>query len=163
GLVAPQTGTMTRDGEPFHPQPHRLTTLGIARTLQGGGLFDSLTVLENVMAGARDRPRTGMGAALNWLRRAGGEEGEVRERALAARRGLLLLDEPAGGLTDEEVDELGGFTAGLRRRRRCAVLLVEHRLDLVMRVCETVVVLDLGRVIAWGTPDEIRADPAVAA
>src|SRR5690606_2908295 len=49
GLVTPQAGTMTRDGEPFHPKPHRLVTLGIARTLQNGGLFDSLTVLENVM------------------------------------------------------------------------------------------------------------------
>jgi len=196
GVVPPRTGTMTRDGEPFHPRPHQLIALGIARTLQGGGLFDSMTVLENAMAGARPPARTGLGRALLGLRRAAGEERDVRERArtvldevglgryardrpptlpqalrrkvalaraLVSQPRLLLLDEPAGGLSAEEADELGALIAGLPRRRGCSVLLVEHRVDVVMRVCQEIVVLDLGRVIARGTPDQIRDDPAVTA
>jgi len=77
---------------------------------------------------------------------------------------LLLLDEPAGGLGAEDVDELADLIRALPDRDGggCAVALVEHHMDLVMRVCERVVVLDFGRVIAAGAPDEVRNDPVVA-
>jgi branched-chain amino acid transport system ATP-binding protein len=82
-------------------------------------------------------------------------------RALVSRPKLLLLDEPAGGLGGEDVDELAALIRGLPGQG-CAVLLVEHHMDLVMRVSEHIVVLDFGRVIAAGPPDKIRDDPAVA-
>jgi branched-chain amino acid transport system ATP-binding protein len=197
GFVIPQSGTLTLDGRPLRPRPHRLTRLGIARTLQGTGLFPGLTVLENVMTGATHTARAGFLSALLGLPRSDRDERRLRRhaldlldglgiaghaaaapatlpfpvrqrvalaRALAARPRLLLLDEPAGGLGAEDIAELAELIRQLPRRDRdpCAVLLVEHHMDLVMSVCDQIVVLDFGRVIATGGPDEIRDDPAVA-
>jgi branched-chain amino acid transport system ATP-binding protein len=197
GFVRPSTGTMTLDGRSFRPRPDQLTRLGVARTLQGVGLFAGLTVLENVMAGATHTARAGFAAALLGLGRSDRDERRLRAdalahldelgvagyadalpttlpygvrkrvalaRALIARPRLLLLDEPAGGLGVTDISELGELIAGLPGRdddRACSVLLVEHHMDLVMEVCDRIVVLDFGRVIATGTPEEIRADPAV--
>jgi len=80
-------------------------------------------------------------------------------RALAGRPSLLLLDEPAGGLGAADVGELGELIRGLRDRM--AVVLVEHRMDLVMTACDQVAVLDAGQVIAAGTPAEVQEDPRV--
>ncbi|MGI8449713.1 MAG: ABC transporter ATP-binding protein [Streptosporangiaceae bacterium] len=80
-------------------------------------------------------------------------------RALAGQPRLLLLDEPAGGLSETEIGGLGELISSLSAET--SVVLVEHRMDLVMAVCDTVVVLDFGRVIARGTPDEVQGDPAV--
>jgi branched-chain amino acid transport system ATP-binding protein len=82
-------------------------------------------------------------------------------RALVSEPRLLLLDEPAGGLSHEEVAAFGDFLLELRERLELTVLLVEHHMGLVMRVSETVHVLDFGKTIARGTPDEVRSDPAV--
>lgn len=82
-------------------------------------------------------------------------------RALASQPRLLLLDEPASGLTHGEVDELGDLIAHLRTAFSLTVLLVEHHMSLVMRVSDQVVALDLGRKIADGTPAEVANDPAV--
>jgi branched-chain amino acid transport system ATP-binding protein len=80
-------------------------------------------------------------------------------RALAAEPRLLLLDEPASGLSAEEIAELGRLVRGLADRT--SVMLVEHHMDLVMEVCDSVVVLDFGKVVATGPPDRVRSDPAV--
>jgi branched-chain amino acid transport system ATP-binding protein len=84
-------------------------------------------------------------------------------RALIAEPRLLLLDEPAAGLDADEIAGLAAVIRGLPKRpgRPCTVMLVDHRMDLVMRVCDTITVLDAGRVIATGTPDEIRSSDAV--
>jgi len=82
-------------------------------------------------------------------------------RALVAEPELLLLDEPASGLSDEEMAELGERLRGLTDRM--SIMLVEHHMDLVMSVCDSLVVLDFGRVIAAGTPGEVKDDPAVRA
>ncbi|MFG1649398.1 ABC transporter ATP-binding protein [Micromonospora sp. NPDC049275] len=196
GFVSPQTGSLTLDGRPLRPRPHRLTRLGIARTLQGTGLFAGLSVLENVMTGASHTARAGFASALFGLPRSDRDERRLRQhaldvlddlgiaghadaapgtlpfavrqrvalaRALAARPRLLLLDEPAGGLGADDIAELAELVRQLPRRDTdpCAVLLVEHHMDLVMAVCDELVVLDFGRVIASGTPDEIRDDTAV--
>jgi branched-chain amino acid transport system ATP-binding protein len=84
-------------------------------------------------------------------------------RALVARPTLLLLDEPAGGLGEDEISELGELIRDVvRESPQTAVLFVEHHVDLVMEVSDRIVVLDAGRVIAAGTPDLIKVDPAVA-
>ena len=82
-------------------------------------------------------------------------------RALAIEPKLLLLDEPASGLNHDEVDGLAGEIRAIRDRRGVSVLLVEHHMNLVMRVSQAVHVLDFGRLIASGTPAEVQADPAV--
>src|SRR5690606_28837137 len=165
GFVKPDTGTLTFDGVPLRPRPHRLARLGIARTLQGVGLFAGLTVLENVMVGAHSAARAGFGSALLGLPRSDRDERRLREhamtlladldvaehahkppevlpfalrkrvalaRALAARPRLLLLDEPAGGLGAEELDRLAELIRDLPKRAEdpCAVVLVEHHMDL---------------------------------
>ena len=171
GFVAPASGTISLDGRALRPRPHRLARLGIARTLQGVNLFAGLTVLENVMVGAEHagrRPDSAWealercGVAQHAHALPGGLPYAVRKRvalarALVAQPRLLLLDEPAGGLGAEEIDELGELITGLS----CAVLLVEHHMDLVMAVCDEILVLDFGRPVAQGTPAEIRTDEAV--
>ncbi|GAB7051888.1 ABC transporter ATP-binding protein [Catenuloplanes indicus] len=194
GFVVPHTGTLTLGGRPLRPAPHRLSRAGIARTLQGVGLFAGLTLAENVMTGAR--ARSGFVSSLLATPRAARDERRLRTeavalldsldiaryadalpatlpyaiqkkaglaRALAARPHLLLLDEPAGGLGAEEIDELAALIRDLPASAGTAVLLVEHHMDLVMSVCDEIVVLDFGRVVATGTPDQVRGDPAVAA
>jgi branched-chain amino acid transport system ATP-binding protein len=82
-------------------------------------------------------------------------------RALASEPRLLLLDEPAGGLNHEEVDQLRELIRSIRDRLGVTVLLVEHHMNLVMRVSDKVVALDFGRKIADGTPAEVQRDPEV--
>jgi branched-chain amino acid transport system ATP-binding protein len=195
GLVRPSAGTITwRDRELRRLRPDRLAGLGIARTLQGVGLFAGLTVLENVMIGAHRHARAGFLSAVLALPRSDRDERELRgrataalaaldadafldrhpgslpypvqkrvalARALVAEPELLLLDEPASGLSEEEMHELGELIGTLSGRM--SVLLVEHHMDLVMSVCDRVTVLDSGRVIASGTTAEIQVDPAVTA
>jgi branched-chain amino acid transport system ATP-binding protein len=196
GFVTPSTGSLTLDGRPLRPRPHRLTSLGVARTLQGVGLFNGLSVLENVMAGATHTARAGFASALFGLPRSDRDERRLRAasltlldelgvagyaaaapatlpyamrkrvalaRALAAEPRLLLLDEPAGGLGAEDIEELATLIRGLPQRAEgaCAVMLVEHHMDLVMTVCDEIVVLDFGRLVATGTPQQIRENPAV--
>ena len=83
-------------------------------------------------------------------------------RALAVRPSLLLLDEPAGGLNHDEVAELGALIRSVRDKLAITILLVEHHMGLVMGLSDQVVVLNFGRVIADGPPDQVRGNPAVA-
>ncbi|GIF95520.1 ABC transporter ATP-binding protein [Catellatospora citrea] len=195
GLVRPTSGTLELNGVRLSPAPHRLAGLGIARTLQGVGLFRGLTVLENVMAGATCTARAGFFSGLLGLPRSDRDERRLRDeamtllarfdvasyagalpgtlpyavgkrvalaRALAARPRLLLLDEPAGGLGGQDIAELAELITTLPGEAGCSVMLVEHHMDLVMAVCDQIAVLDFGRLIATGTPQEVRDDPAVA-
>jgi branched-chain amino acid transport system ATP-binding protein len=82
-------------------------------------------------------------------------------RALAARPRLLLLDEPAAGLNDRETLDLMATIHGIRDRFDIAILLIEHNMELVMGICERILVLNFGKIIAQGTPAEVRADPIV--
>ena len=191
GFVLPESGTLTwRGREIKRMRPHRLTRLGIARTLQGVGLFERLTALENVMAGGErfrragvlsgllalprsDRDERGLERrAVEALRKVGCEDVAGRlpgtlpfavrkrvalARALVAEPELLLLDEPASGLDARELSDLAKLITSLG----IAVMLVEHHMDFVTSVCDRVVVLDFGKVIADGVPPEIRQDPRV--
>ncbi len=194
GLVEPASGEVLYDGSRLDGiRPHALTGLGIARTLQGLGLWRGLTVLENVMVAMRRNARPGFASALLALPASDRYESAVREaalaqlrelgiedcahrhpstlpygvqkwvslaRALACRPALLLLDEPASGLTAQEITQLSALLRSLRTRM--SIALVEHRLDLVMSVCERVHVLNFGRVIASGTPEAIQRNKAVS-
>ena len=82
-------------------------------------------------------------------------------RALAARPKLLLLDEPAAGLNDRETHDLMNTIHDIRDRFDIAILLIEHHMELVMGICERILVLNFGKVIAQGTPAEVRANPIV--
>jgi branched-chain amino acid transport system ATP-binding protein len=193
GFTRANSGRLTWQGSTLRRhQPRHLASLGIARTLQGLGLFPHLTVLENVMVGASRHGRSGVAAAMLASPTSDRDERQLRDRsvaqldaldiaeaadrlpgqlpygvqkrvalarALVAEPKLLLLDEPASGLSSEEMSDLGDLIRELRGRM--SVLLVEHHMDLVMQVCDRIVVLDFGRVIATGTPDEVRDDPAV--
>jgi branched-chain amino acid transport system ATP-binding protein len=80
-------------------------------------------------------------------------------RALVAQPRLFLLDEPASGLTETELPELGRLIGNLAAD--ASVVVIEHRMDLMMSVCDSIAVLDFGKLIAWGTPAQVQADPAV--
>jgi branched-chain amino acid transport system ATP-binding protein len=195
GFVRPDAGQIQFDGrELTRLKPHRLAGLGIARTLQGVGLFQGLSVLENVMIGATCLARAGFWSALFGLPRSDADERRLREqallaldrvgaadladsmpgalphgprkrvalaRALVAQPRLLLLDEPASGLSENELPELG--TLMTRLAQDTSLVVIEHRMDLMMSVCDTIFVLDFGKVIAAGTPAQVQADPAVTA
>jgi branched-chain amino acid transport system ATP-binding protein len=170
GFVPPSSGSLTLDGQPWRPRPHQLNGLGIARTLQGVGQFGGMSVLENVMVGTRGRrAEADAMAALARCgvdRYAGARPGAlpyaIRKRielarALVAKPRILMLDEPAGGLDADEISWL----ATLIKETGTTVLLVEHHMDLVMAVCDEILVLDFGKPIALGTPDEISNNPQV--
>ena len=162
-------------------RPTRVIRAGVARTFQNVALFQSMTVLENVLVGAHTRvppfgDRKGRTLAREALEAlsltplsdrvvAGLPFGTLKQielaRALVSRPRLLLLDEPAGGLNHEEVEELGDLIRRVRKDFDLTVFLVEHHMNLVMSVCDRVHVLNFGQKIAEGTPAEVRADPAV--
>jgi branched-chain amino acid transport system ATP-binding protein len=181
-LYKPDSGELELDGRSLlHTPPHRVVRRGIARTFQNVELFRTMSVLDNVLVGAHSRTqplrRSDTDArALEILdyvgiadvaRRpaAGLPFGTLKRvelaRALVAEPRLLLLDEPAGGLNHEEVSELGTFIRKLRDDFDLTVLLVEHHMGLVMGIAERIHVLDFGRKIAEGTPDEVQRNPAV--
>jgi branched-chain amino acid transport system ATP-binding protein len=181
-LYKPDSGSLSFAGKSLlRTPPHRIVRRGIARTFQNVELFRTMTVLDNVLVGAHTRGRPFHGASMDTRaheileyvgiadvagRPASGLPfGTLKRvelaRALIAEPKLLLLDEPAGGLNHEEVAELGVFIRKLRSDFDLTVLLVEHHMGLVMGVAERIHVLDFGRKIAEGTPEEVQRDPAV--
>lgn len=177
-LYKPDAGEVLLDGSSIlKAAPHQIVRKGISRTFQNLQLFRSMTVLENVLVGAHSRGRkVGSAEALGMLDVVGlrrladfpaaalpyGTQKRVElARALIARPRLLLLDEPAGGLSHEEVAELSAFIRELRDDFELTVLLVEHHMSLVMSVSDHVNVLNFGRKIADGAPAEVQANPAV--
>jgi branched-chain amino acid transport system ATP-binding protein len=159
--------------------PAKVGTHGLGRTFQNVRLFGRLSVFENLEvaalgSGMRARPARAFASQL--LGRAGLADraravaeslshGEARRvgvlRALAMRPRFLLLDEPAAGLNESESDELQRFLAGLPAEFELGLLVVEHDMRVIMRLCERIQVIDHGKTIAIGTPAEVRRDPAV--
>ena len=183
GLQRPTSGHVRHDGKDITSmQPHRRAKRGMARTFQRLEAFGSLTVRDNVRValdihlGLRGLvQRTPSSRIDDLLERVGiAEYAEERAdsiptgtarllelaRALAGDPQLLLLDEPSSGLDESETDDFGHLMRELAGEGR-AVLMVEHDMDLVMTVCDEIHVLDFGRVIASGTPREIRANRRV--
>jgi branched-chain amino acid transport system ATP-binding protein len=181
-LYKPDSGDVLFAEESLLRTPaYKVVGRGIARTFQNVELFPSMTVLDNVLVGAHARSglfkerraRHDAMEALEYVEAdqlaarpvAGLPYGTLKRieiaRALVSRPKLLLLDEPAGGLSHEEVDRLGAFIRRLRNAFELTVLLVEHHMGLVMRVSDSVHVLSFGKKIAAGTPAEVQRDPAV--
>ena len=181
-LYRPDAGELEFAGKSLlRTPPHRIVRRGIARTFQNVELFRTMTVLDNVLVGAHTRTRPFRRSSIEARARevldyvgigdvaqrpaAGLPFGTLKRvelaRALVAEPRLLLLDEPAGGLNHEEVSELGAFITRLRDDFDLTVLLVEHHMGLVMGIAERIHVLDFGRKIAEGTPEEIQRNPMV--
>ena len=191
GYHPPSGGAVTFAGQDItRLRPHLRARRGLARTFQSIELFDDLTVEENLLVAA-DRTgvaralrdlllpvRRGSRADVDWALEVCGLQDVAGRlptelshgrrklvgvaRALAQRPRLVLLDEPAAGLDTDESRELGRRLRALPEQG-VTVLLVDHDMGLVLSVCDHVHVLDFGRLIARGTPAEIREDPAVIA
>jgi branched-chain amino acid transport system ATP-binding protein len=176
-LYRPDSGTVELAGRDLLRVPaHRVVAHGVARTFQNLALFGSMTVRDNVLVGGHTRGRraqqraeraldyVGLGAVAH-LPAEGLPYGTLKRvelaRALGADPSLLLLDEPAGGLNHEEVEQLSGLIRGLRADFELTILLVEHHMAFVMGVSDRVHVLDFGRKIAEGEPAEVQANPQV--
>ena len=173
GLVR-RRGTIRIDGAAAPRRTSDLAARGVSRTLQGLGLFLGLTVRENIVlpvAGLPDAERRvdERLAALELVPFAGRPVASLAypdrkrvalARALVTDPQLLLLDEPAGGLGADDIAALDGSIRSAADTGT-AVLLVEHHVDFVMGLADRIVVLDFGRIIAQGEPDEVRHDPRV--
>ncbi len=168
--------------------PHGRAARGIQRTFQSVQLVKSMTVLENILVGLHAStvvrfPGWGGAGAERAVDRAthiaelfglqhvlSQEVGALSfrnqrftevARAMVSRPQLLMLDEPAGGLSPQEIAEFETLLLKLRKEMGLTILLVEHVISLVMKVCERVSVLEMGRLIASGTGPEIAANPRV--
>jgi ABC-type branched-subunit amino acid transport system ATPase component len=175
GLLRPTDGRVEIGGHDATGFPsHRFARLGVGRTFQQIRLFAGMTVEENLVVGSLAGGANGdIAELLNQMALT-----EVRERdaatlpygqqrrveiarALAGSPRFLLLDEPGAGLNEIESDELLMTIRRVREQRECAVLIVDHDLRLIMRLCERIHVLADGRTISEGKPEEVRRDRAV--
>jgi len=192
GFVSPSSGCVVFDGRDLaRVTPSERAHLGLVRTFQSLELFEDLTVADNLRVAAQPASWRGVLADLFRPLRPSSVDDAVAEalagvglqaqadllptelshghrmlvaiaRALAARPRVVLLDEPGAGLDVDESQQLGSRLRGLVDAGMGA-LLVDHDMDLVLGVCDRIVVLDFGRVIATGTPAEVAADPRVLA
>ena len=175
GVYVPTAGEIVFEATAVGGQrAHRIAAAGLSRTFQNIRLFDQLTVRENVEAAATPgTPERVVDETLAWF----GLHGVEREkavnlaygmqrrleiaRAVVRRPSLILLDEPAAGMNEAESDELLANIRRIRAVLGCSVVVVDHDLRLIMKLCDRIQVLDQGRTIALGLPSEIAEDPAV--
>lgn len=181
GTFPPTAGKVLLDGASLTgSSAHQVARRGIARTFQNIRLFGGLSVEENV-ASAAYAPGGSRGDVITRTRDAldevglldaaetrastlpyGGQRRLEIARALAAEPTVLLLDEPAAGLNEQESDELLALVHRIRDRRACATIVVEHDMRLIMRLCDRIHVLDAGRTLFVGDPSQVRASDDVA-
>jgi ABC-type branched-subunit amino acid transport system ATPase component len=182
GFDFPTEGSVELAGEEITSwQPHRRARAGLARTYQHSRLFKGLSTRENVEVAA-----LGVGAGPKEARQRADEllellglghradtpaavlpHGEEHKlgvaRALATRPRFVLMDEPAAGLSEAEVPDFADVVTTVRNEREAGVLLIDHNVSLILDVCDRVQVLDQGRTLAEGTPEEIRRNIDVTA
>ena len=178
GVLKPSEGVFRLGERSFQSiSPREAARMGIRRTFQNIRLFADLTALETVEVAAAalgkgDRRKV----ARACLTEVGFTEDPYRistelpyglqrrleiARAIAGEIKFLLLDEPTAGLNNTESDELVNVIRAIRDNRGCGVVLIDHDLRVIMTACSRIVVLNEGRVIAEGTPETVREDPAV--
>ena len=185
GLQPLTSGKIVFNGKDVTKEPpHKRTRMGLARTFQRLELFTSLSVRDNVRVAGEIRnrwsfrtTRMDVNAETDRIIQLVGladvadrEVGEIPTgqarvvelaRALMIQPTLLLLDEPASGQTEEETEQFGELLKDLARNDGLGICLVEHDMALVMKVCETIHVLDFGTIISSGTAEYVRNDPTV--
>jgi len=172
GFLRAQSGRVLLDGRRIERSPaYRIARAGLVRTFQTPRTLARMTVLENVLLARDSRTRARELLALVRLdgytdELAGTLSGGQRKlldliRALMAEPRILLLDEPMAGVAPALRVELLEHILALRARDHVTLLIVEHDLDFVMRASDRVIVMNEGRVIADGTPDEVRTDERV--
>jgi branched-chain amino acid transport system ATP-binding protein len=194
GIFPPTEGKITyREHNLLGRRPHKVTSLGLARTFQNIRLFGHLSPLENVMVGAHCRTKAGVWSGLLHTPAQRREEKETRKRAevllqlvgidgdtdapagslpygqqrrleiaraLATDPEVILLDEPAAGMNESETEDLSLLIKKIRKMGK-TIILIEHDMNLVMNVCDRLVVINFGQKIAEGTPKEIQQNPLV--
>jgi neutral amino acid transport system ATP-binding protein len=186
GMIRPDAGRVTVDGRDATGwTPHRIAHAGIGRTFQLCRIFPRLTVLDNMLVALRrTRLRELLGGLRNgddieraeaWLTRVGIEHlqgAEARDLSygqqkllelaavLMAEPSLILLDEPAGGINPSLIERIAALVRDLNAEGR-TFLVVEHNMELVMSLCDHVVVFDRGRPIASGSPAEVQSNEQV--
>ena len=189
GVYQPTRGSVLVNGIDIKGMPvYKVNKLGIARTFQNIRLFTDMTVLDNVKVGLHNSMKCSffssvlhlsgyfkaekranekamelldfMGLAEHANEKAGSLPYGVQRR-LEIVRALILLDEPAAGMNPSETTELMHQIRRIRDAFHVAIFLIEHDMNLVMNVCEAIAVVNYGRIIAKGTPEEIQANPAV--
>lgn len=182
GFLKPTSGTVHVNGrEVTGWSPYQIARVNVRRTFQTIRLFKKLTVLENVMAAAVSHGRSQRQAredAKHALQRMGvldaahlqagtlayGAERRVEiARALVIQPDYLLLDEPAAGMNESESDELLEMIPTIVRDYGCGLLVIDHDMRLIMRLCQRLHVLNHGKTIATGTPAQIRKNADVIA
>ena len=194
-IYAPTSGKISYAG-PQGPidltaqPPHRVASLGIARTFQNIELFEHASVLHNLLIGRHTHRRTGFWSELFFTADTMKAEIEAEEvidllrlqhyrdtmvaglpygvrkvvelaRALCTEPRLLLLDEPSSGLNVEETDDMAFWIQDIQQELGITVLMVEHDMSLVSKVSDRVLAMNQGEVLAMGTPREVQTDPAV--
>jgi branched-chain amino acid transport system ATP-binding protein len=181
GFYKPTSGDIYLDGVKLTGwRPHRISRLGIRRTFQNVRLFGEYPVLANIMAGAHvmHRPEEEMIETCQMLC----DDLQIDEsyfgrpccdlplgiqrrvelaRALIAQPKVLLVDEPGAGLIASEKQLIVSLLRRVATERPLSVVLIEHDLGMIVRACDRVIVLDRGKILSTGSPDEIRRDPAV--
>jgi branched-chain amino acid transport system ATP-binding protein len=183
GYFKPTSGTIELEGRRISGlAPHRISQMGIGRTFQNVRAFRELTVYDHVMAGAlahelHFRPTAAqiekVERVLEWTRLQEYRDTRVRNltlafqrrielaTALATRPKLLLLDELMAGLTFVEIDQMLDLLRTINREMGITLIVVEHVMKAIMALCERIIVLSYGRIIADGTPREISSDKTV--
>jgi branched-chain amino acid transport system ATP-binding protein len=180
GLLPATGGQVFVEGaEITNKKPYQVAYAGLARTFQTIRLFRDLTVLENVEVAAvsmglsrRDARQRALGVLeeigiTRWAEMMAGElpyglERRVEvARALATEPKFLFLDEPAAGLNEDESEELLEVLVAIPARKNLGMLIVDHDMRLIMRLCHRLHVLNFGKTIGEGTPEEVRKIPAV--
>jgi branched-chain amino acid transport system ATP-binding protein len=182
GVVVPSSGSVTLFGEPLtNASASRCAIAGVGRTFQNVRLFGRLSVRQNIEVAhttcmAHRAARSEMVSVDRIMEEMGLTEFADRfaselaygyqrrleiARALALAPNILLLDEPAAGMNHKESDELILSVRKIRDQYGCGVIIIDHDMRFIMKVCERISVLHLGELIAEGTPEEIQSNPAV--
>jgi len=197
GFYKPQAGTVffTKiEKDITKLPPHKIATLGIARTFQNIELYTGLTTVDNLMAARHIFMKQGIIAGSVYFGKAKKEELSHREavediidllelepirkktvgllsygqrkkvelgRALALEPKILLLDEPMAGMNVEEKEDMARFIIDIHELKQIPIILIEHDMSVVMDISNRIIVLDFGKKIAEGQPDEIKSNPEV--